>query len=238
MKILGIETTTSTTSVALQEEEKTLGQITTNTAIVHSKTLMPMVISLLNFTEVNINSVDVFAVSSGPGSFTGLRIGLAVAKGFAVAGNKPVAVVPTLEALTYNICFNAYFNKLICAVLDARCNNVYAGLFEYSETGKLLRRWQDKTVNIDVLKEELRKLSSELNKPVILVGNAANLVSSNDCTFILKEESIFPSAVSVCRLAFNKKYWCAAGDAAPEYLKPPQIDVSKKSKVKTEKLQI
>ena len=239
MKILGIETATSTTSVALQEEEKTLGQITTNTTIVHSKTLMPMIISLLDFTKTNINSIDVFAVSSGPGSFTGLRIGLAVTKGFAVAGSKPVAVVPTLEALAYNICFNAYFNKLVCAVLDARCNNVYAGLFEYDETGKLLRRWQDRTVSVNVLKEDLKKLSNELSKSVVLVGNAANLVCSDDCTFILKEGLILPSAVSVCRLAFDKKYWCAAGEAMPEYLKPPQIDVSKKMQnKKTEELQI
>lgn len=230
MKILGIETATGTTSVALQEEEKILGQITTNTAIVHSKTLMPMVISLLNFTKTDINSIDVFAVSSGPGSFTGLRIGLAVAKGFAVAGHKPVAVVPTLEALAYNICFNAYFNRLICAVLDARCSNVYAGLFEYDETGKLLRKWQDRTVNINVLKEDLKKLSNELNKSVVLVGSAANLICSDDCTFILKEDLVLPSAVSVCRLAFNARYWHTAGETMPEYLKPPQIDIPKKTK--------
>ncbi len=103
MKILAIDTTSLAASVALVDEKKTIAEFTTNYKKTHSQTIMPMLEYLKNMVELDINTVDYIACSSGPGSFTGLRIGAATAKGLAFALNKKIIPVPTLDALAYNL---------------------------------------------------------------------------------------------------------------------------------------
>ncbi len=135
MKILGIDTTGQTASAALVEGDKLIAEFTMNYKLTHSQTILPMIADILERTETDKASIDCIACACGPGSFTGLRIGAATAKGFALALDKPIVAVPTLDALAYNV-FET--NKFICPIMDARRNQVYAAFYMW-ENGKLIR---------------------------------------------------------------------------------------------------
>ena len=128
MKILALETSGSNCSVALIDEEKVIADFNCNTGTTHSQNLMPMLEQVQKFSEVSLDDIDYFASSIGPGSFTGLRIGIATIKGMALSLNKKVLAVPSLVGLAYNV---PYFDGIICSVLDAKNDNVYAALFAY-----------------------------------------------------------------------------------------------------------
>ena len=121
MKVLAIDTSGPNCSVAIIDEEKVICDFNLSIGTTHSETLLPMVDEVCKTSKIDLSDVDIFACGIGPGSFTGLRIGIATIKGFALAQNKPVIGVPTLDALANNI---AAFDGLICSVLDARNNNV------------------------------------------------------------------------------------------------------------------
>ena len=135
MKILGIDTTGQTASAALVEGDKLIAEFTMKYKLTHSQTILPMIADILERTETDKASIDCIACACGPGSFTGLRIGAATAKGFALALDKPIVAVPTLDALAYNV-FET--NKFICPIMDARRNQVYAAFYMW-ENGKLIR---------------------------------------------------------------------------------------------------
>ena len=126
MKLLSVECSATPCSVAISENGKILASAFSNVKLTHSQTLMPMVESVLKSSLIDIKEIDAFAVSNGPGSFTGVRIGISAIKGMAQAKNLPCVEVSTLEAMAQNysdtIC-------IVCAVMDARCNQVYNGLF-------------------------------------------------------------------------------------------------------------
>lgn len=130
MKILGIETSALVASVAIVEEENLLAEYTINLKKTHSQTLMPMLETMVRDTEMDLNDIDAIAVSCGPGSFTGLRIGVATAKGLSMALKKPLIPVSGLAAMAY-----AFYktDALICPIMDARRGEVYTGIYEYKE---------------------------------------------------------------------------------------------------------
>ena len=130
MKILGIDTTGQTASAALVEGDKLIAEFTMNYKLTHSQTILPMIADILELTETDKASFDCIACACGPGSFTGLRIGAATAKGFALALDKPIVAVPTLDALAYNV-FET--NKFICPIMDARRRQVYTGLYQMEQ---------------------------------------------------------------------------------------------------------
>lgn len=165
MKILAIDTSGQNCSVAIIDEEKVICDFNLSIGTTHSETLLPMIDEVCKTSRIDLSEVDVLACGIGPGSFTGLRIGLATIKGFALAQNKNVVGVPTLDALAYNI---ANFDGLICSVLDARNNNVYAGIYKYVNDKVIL---QDDyiTENLDTLIDILK----EKNEKVIFVGDGA-----------------------------------------------------------------
>ena len=127
MKILSVDTSATAASVALSEEGKLIGETFINTSLTHSQTLIPMVEQLLNNTKTEISDIDAIAVNAGPGSFTGVRIGVAAVKGLAFANNIPCVSVSTLESMAYNFLST---DCIVCAVMDARCSQVYNALFE------------------------------------------------------------------------------------------------------------
>ena len=129
MLILGMDTTGNSLSVGLYKDGKPAGEIFINDTKKHSETLLPAINSLLDISSYDISDVDVFAVSIGPGSFTGIRIGAACATGLAQAQNKKVAQVDTLRALCANLCCDG----IICAIMDARRNEVYASAYKNGE---------------------------------------------------------------------------------------------------------
>ena len=167
MKILALESSATACSVALCEDEKLIAQTGQNNGLTHSRTLMPMVDSLLTQCGQSLTDVDVIAVAAGPGSFTGLRIGVSTAKGLAWAGEKLCAPCSTLESMAWQL---AHVDGIIIAAMDARRNQVYNAVFR-ARNGVLERLSPDRAIGLAELENEIKKL----NEPKILVGDGAQL---------------------------------------------------------------
>lgn len=164
MKILGIDTSSMAASVAVIDDNKLICEYTINTKKTHSQKLMPMIENMLGLSDLNVREIDAIAVCEGPGSFTGLRIGMATAKAIAHVNDIPVIGVNSLEALAanMNLC-----DKKICSILDAQRNQVYTGRYHY-EGAKLVEIKEIGIQPIDELLEELSQSGEEW----ILVGEA------------------------------------------------------------------
>ena len=171
MKIFAIESSAKSASAALIDGGVLLGEFYIHTQLTHSETLMPMAEALLQNTRVPLEQVDVFAVSAGPGSFTGIRIGVAAVKGMAMAASKPCAAVSTLEAIGENYRGQ---EALVCAVMDARCNQVYNALFD-CESGEVTRLCQDRALSIEDLFTELAETPAYREKKIVFAGDGARL---------------------------------------------------------------
>ena len=167
MKILALESSAVAASVAVSEDGALIAQSYQRSGLTHSRTLMPMCRDLLENCGLTLGEMDVVAVAAGPGSFTGLRIGVATAKGLAWPGDKPCAGVSTLGVMAWPL---AHLEGDLCAVMDARRHQVYNARFQ-AEGGRLLRLCPDRAISIDELAAEL--LSRE--KTQILVGDGAEL---------------------------------------------------------------
>ncbi|MCI8992097.1 MAG: tRNA (adenosine(37)-N6)-threonylcarbamoyltransferase complex dimerization subunit type 1 TsaB [Eubacterium sp.] len=128
MKILGLDSSGLVASVAIAEDDNLLAEYTVNYKKTHSQTLLPMLDTMAKMIELDLDTVDAIAVAGGPGSFTGLRIGSATAKGLGLALGKPLIHIPTLEGLAYNL---AGCKSMVCPLMDARRNQVYTGLYEF-----------------------------------------------------------------------------------------------------------
>ena len=158
MKILGIDSSGIVASVAVTEGETLLAEYTVNYKKTHSQTLLPMLDEVAKMTELDLDTIDAIAVAAGPGSFTGLRIGSATAKGLGLALKKPLIPVPTADALAYNL----YDVKgLICPIMDARRNQVYTGIYRFEEH-KLSVVKEQFAAGILELLEELNSLGEEV----------------------------------------------------------------------------
>lgn len=167
MKILALESSAVAASAALCEDERLLAQSFQNNGLTHSVTLMPMAEGVLRECGVSLKEVDVIAVAAGPGSFTGLRIGVAAAKGLAWAGDIPCAGVSTLEAMAWTV---AHMGGELCPVMDARRHQVYNARFRCEE-GRPVRLTGDRAISLEELAAELKNCTM----PQILVGDGAQL---------------------------------------------------------------
>ena len=167
MLLLSFETSAKAASVALHDENRLLGESYQNTGLTHSQTLMVMAEDLLKQCNHTARDVTAVAVAAGPGSFTGVRIGVAAAKGFAWGGELPCYGVSTLEAMALSL---GAFEGDVCPVMDARRSQVYNALFQVS-WGKCTRVREDRAISLEELGEELQTLSG----PVFLVGDGSVL---------------------------------------------------------------
>ena len=165
--LLAFETSAKAASVALFEGNNLLGEQYQNTGLTHSQTLLVMAENLLSQCGKKPSQVEAVAVAGGPGSFTGVRIGVAAAKGFAWGGELPIYGVSTLEAMALGL---GIWEGFVCPVMDARRSQVYNALF-YANQGKLERLCEDRAISLEDLKKEVKNLS----KPVFLVGDGSNL---------------------------------------------------------------
>lgn len=130
MKILGLDSSGIVASVAIVEDDVLIAEYTVNYKKTHSQTLLPMLDEIAKMTELDLNSIDAIAVAAGPGSFTGLRIGSATAKGLGLALKKPLIAIPTVEGLAYNM---YDISGLICPIMDARRKQVYTGIYRFTD---------------------------------------------------------------------------------------------------------
>lgn len=232
MKILAIDSSAKAASVALVEDEHLLGEFFVNVGLTHSQTLMPMVEDLLRNANVKLSEIDVLAVSVGPGSFTGLRIGISAVKGMASVSDTHCFGVSTLESMAYNFVGE---NVLVCAVMDARCNQVYNAVFEVCDE-KITRLTPDRTISIEDLYSELESFECE----VVFVGDGAllcyNKNTGNLNVRLAHESKRFQRASSVAFAALNalaaRKKTLNSEALRPVYLRLPQAERELKRKSK------
>ena len=224
MKILALDSTAQTATVALTEDEKLLAEYTLNNGNTHSETLLPMVESVLTQLGMEVGDVELFALSCGPGSFTGVRIGAATVKGLAFGMHKPCIGVSTLEAMVRGA---ACADGVYCACMDARKGQIYNALFNWTD-GALLRRTEDRAIAISELSQELKNIPG----PVYLAGDGAKLVSdtlagSGLPLILLPEQLRQQRASGVALCAMDRMLAGDPGDAAaltPNYLRMAQAE--------------
>ena len=167
MKVLGIESSSPVASVALVSEEKLWGEMTLNIGLTHSEQLLPLIDELLHQAKVDISEIEGIAISGGPGSFTGLRIGMATAKGLAQGLNKPLVSIPTLLALAYQ---QVGCSGLVAPVLNARRNEVYTALFRFSGV-EYQQVEDDQAINPQLWAEKL----ADYGEPILFTGDGATI---------------------------------------------------------------
>ena len=224
MKILALETAAKAVSAAITEDGKVLASAYQDTGLTHSRTLMPLVECLLKNTDNTAADMDVIAVSAGPGSFTGVRIGVSAAKGLAWAAEKPCAAVSTLAALARNA---AVWDGLVVCAMDARRKQVYNALFAARE-GVLTRLTPDRAIALEDLAEELRNDP----RPKTVLGDGGELcfgfLTAADVPCRLAPPHLVKeNAVSV---ALEAEDIARAGglvtaqELSPVYLRPPQAE--------------
>lgn len=163
MKILGIDSSGMVASVALVQDDILVAEYSANYKKTHSQTLLPMLDEIVKMTEQDLTGLDAIAIAAGPGSFTGLRIGSATAKGLGLALDKPIISVPTCQALAYNLWGT---DKVICPIMDARRNQVYTGIYEFM-SGELKALREQEAMDI----HELTGILNGMGRPVIFTGD-------------------------------------------------------------------
>ncbi|MDO5403384.1 MAG: tRNA (adenosine(37)-N6)-threonylcarbamoyltransferase complex dimerization subunit type 1 TsaB [Eubacteriales bacterium] len=234
MKLLAIESSAVTASVAIMTEDILTAEYTINYKKTHSQTLLPMIDEICKMTETDVNTIDYYAVSVGPGSFTGLRIGAATGKGMALATGKDMVAVPTLEALAYNLYGT---DKLVCSIMDAKRRHLYCGMYTFDEAGNLKRVKNQCLISY----EELADMLNEMAVPVFFVGDgiaaAGDMLKES-----LKVKAFFaPAHMNTQRAAsvamaaisrINQGDVVSADALRPDYLRPSQAERELSEKMK------
>ncbi len=213
MKILALDSSGLVASVAVVEDENLCGEFTMNYKKTHSQTLLPMLDELAKMIELDLHTVDAIAVAGGPGSFTGLRIGSATAKGLGLALDKPLISVPTVDALAYNLFGH---RDLICPLMDARRNQTYTGLYEF-DGGEMQILQEQCAVGID---EILAKIN-ELGRPVVFLGDGVPVF-----TAYIRENCNVPYSFAPAHM--NKQRAAGVAVLAGEYYRKGRIETAAK----------
>lgn len=217
MKILALDSSGLVASVAVVEEEDGLGNLlaeyTVNYKKTHSQTLLPMLDEIVKMIELDLEDIDAIAVAAGPGSFTGLRIGSATAKGLGLALGKPLVAVPTVDALAYNLYGT---ERVICPLMDARRNQVYTGIYEFREN-RLEAILPQTVVGIQEIAEKLCTLGRE----VIFLGDGVAVHRR-----ALAESLMAGQKFSFAPAHLNKQRAGAVGALALQYAKEGKFETA------------
>ena len=221
--ILGIDSSAVSAGCALVDGDKIVAEQFLNTRHTHSETLLPMVSAMLKSAGVTLSDVDKIAVSAGPGSFTGLRIGISCVKGLCDAAHKPCVSVSTLEAIAYNF---LHIDGVVCACMDARCKQVYNALFR-SENGVITRICEDRAIAAADLSAELAGIEDK----VILAGDGAELMHAfTEEKYELASPALrYQRGSGVCFAAQNAPEIAPAA-LMPSYLRLPQAERERMAK--------
>ncbi len=231
MKILAIESSGKTASVAIWEDNLTIAEFSIQAGLTHSQTLLPMLEDVREKLGLEMETIDAIAVAAGPGSFTGLRIGSATAKGLGFALEKPIIPVPTLEGMAYNLYGT---EKLVCPLMDARRNQVYTALYEFTEGN------EGRCCNINAIKEqcvafieEILDCCNNLSREVVFLGDGADVFKEVISEKMHVPYSFAPAhmnrqrAASVAALAaeyYRQGKMQTAAEHTPEYLRLSQAE--------------
>lgn len=228
MRLLAVESSSLVASAAILEDDRILAEYTTDHRKTHSQTLLPMIDEIVRMTQTELTTLDAIAVSSGPGSFTGLRIGAATAKGLAMTLDIPIVAVPTLDAQAYGLCVCGGAPYIVCPIMDARRNQVYTGLYH---TGAGVPESIIPCVAMDI-----RELLAELERrgePVVFMGDGVPVYAP-----VIDKECNVPYSYAPPHLARQRAGAVAALSAiyyregritdvaafAPEYLRKSQAE--------------
>lgn len=215
VKILALDSSGLVASVAVLEDENCIAEYTMNYKKTHSQTLLPMLDAVSQMVELDLQSIDAIAVAAGPGSFTGLRIGSATAKGLGQALNKPLIGIPTVDGLAYNLYGT---DKMICPLMDARRNQTYTGLYEFKK--------EEGRYELSVIKEqcavsleEIIECINEKNREVIFLGDGVPVFQS-----ALEEKLTVP--FSFAPASCNRQRAAAVGTLAFSYLRQGKVETA------------
>ena len=230
MKIAALDSSGLVASVAVIEDEVLVAEYTVNHKKTHSQTLLPMLDEIKRMVELDLGTLDAIAVSAGPGSFTGLRIGSATAKGLGLALNIPLVSVPTIDALAYNLYGT---DKLICPIMDARRNQVYTGIYESvrNEDGTYVQRRILEQCAIGI--EEIAKKLNGLGREVVFLGDGVPVFKEQLAQIMNVPYSFAPAnmnrqhaaAVAVLGMQLYRQGKAeSAAEHKPEYLRVSQAE--------------
>ena len=238
MKVLGIDSSGLVASVAVVEDDILLAEYTVNYKKTHSQTLLPMLKEIGDMINLDLNSLDAIAIAAGPGSFTGLRIGSATAKGLGLALDKPIIPVPTVDGLAYDLWGT---DKIVCPIMDARRNQVYTGIYQM-DGDKLQVLEAQMAVEID----ELAKKLCTYGKPVIFLGDGVpvhkdrlekELMTNYDIAFApahMNQQRA--AAVGMLGIQYYKEGKTeTAMEHKPDYLRVSQAEREREERLKAEK---
>lgn len=237
MVILGIESSAISASAAVVMDGKLLSEAFLNVGLTHSVTLLPLIRQAVEGANLSVDDIDAVAVSNGPGSFTGVRIGVATAKGIAQPANKKCVPVSTLEAIAYPLIDS---DCLAVAVMDARCNQVYCALFECSDSS-VKRLTQDDAISLNSLGMLLNNYE---NKKIILIGDGADISYSYlkdkvSGLYVASPNIRYQKASSVALIAkerlFNNDNIKSPDELVPSYLRLSQAERELKKKKEQDK---
>ena len=235
MRILGIESSSLVASAAIYEDGITMAEYTVDFKMTHSQTLLPMIDEMVKLVGIDLNTIDAIAVAAGPGSFTGLRIGSATAKGLGLALKKPLVAVPTVEGLAYNL----YDTQgLICPIMDARRSQVYTGIYRY-EDHRLVTVKDQMAVGI----EELLSMLNEMGETVTFLGDGVPVFKDIIADKLEVPFSFAPSHLSRQRagavgalgiLYYKEGRTETAAEHKPDYLRVSQAERERAQRLKKE----
>ncbi len=227
MKILALDSTENTAAVAITDGKTLIGSTVINAGKSHSELLLPAIENLMRAAGLNYSDIDLFACSSGPGSFTGVRIGVSTVKGLAFGFNKPCVGVSATEALAYNF---TNIDGIICPAMDARRSQLYNALF-ISENGVIKRLTPDRTIPASELASELLSYG---NKPIYINGGGEHIIrkaaEGNLSIMPINEILTHQNGYSVALCALNNYENAENKDGftdlalSPTYLRPSQAE--------------
>jgi universal bacterial protein YeaZ len=225
MRILGIDSSGLVATVAVIDEKEMVAEYTVNYKKTHSQTLLPMIDEIVKMIELDLDTIDAIAISAGPGSFTGLRIGSATAKGLGLALNKPLISVPTVDGLAFNLYST---EKIICPIMDARRSQVYTGIYTFIENQFTILEPQ-----MAVSIQEIAKKLNTLEKEVIFLGDGVPVYKEILATLMTTPYTFAPVHMSRQRAgavaALGLQYMetgdiQTATEHQPEYLRLSQAE--------------
>ena len=248
MKILALDSSGLVASAAIVEDDVLIAEYTTDYKKTHSQTLLPMLDEIRQMIDLDLHTIDAIAISAGPGSFTGLRIGAATAKGLGLALNLPLVEVPTLEGLAFNLWGT---DKLVCPIMDARRNQVYTGIYEFckeeipekesSEHQLVMHSIKEQcAIAVDELVEELNRLGRE----VIFLGDGVSVYREQilqklkvpfACAPAANNRQRAASVASLGAVYYAHGRTVTAAEHEPEYLRKSQAEREREEQEKAAK---